>query len=542
MTARNLVSLFVLLGSGSLIACAGDAGPAGPAGPAGSDGPPGEPATLDPSLPTFDKVVAGLGGQTALQALEGYRITASGARYQPGESYAPHGPAPRVGSFELAVAHHRASESFRLDYDRVNHFAGDLPLSYSEIIHGKVGAVDGNDSILGFPTGDMLSSRWAATVKQQALLNPHGLVLDVLAEPTRATEAGTALHDGVIHEILEIDHPVAPIRLWVRPSTGHIAKLTTLENDHLHRDSALEAHYDDWQRVADGPAFPQEVYLVLGEEILHEERRVDIEINPDFAAGTFELPEGSQASHDGELASWGEHSSQFHNQFAALGIALDFVQSFVQPVELAPGVYHLTGGTHHSLVVEQSDGLVVVEPPLYPERSQAVIEWASTALSGKPVTHVVITHHHEDHSAGAREYVAHGAVVVAAENARELLAEIFAAPSTVVPDGLEAAQVAPVFQTVPLFGTVVLADANNPVEVHFLPNPHASDMVVAFLPNGGFLFESDLFNPGNGGSSFGKPLAQALFDGVAGLNVQTLVGGHGGTGPLSELSAWIANH
>src|SRR5690606_40752848 len=68
-----------------------------------------------------------------------------------------------------------------------------------------------------------------------------------------------------------------------------------------------------------------------------------------------------------------------------------------------------------------------------------------------------------DHAGGAREYVAHGAVVVAAENARELLAEIFAAPSTVVPDSLEAAPLAPVFQTVPLFGSVVLGDATHPV-------------------------------------------------------------------------------
>jgi hypothetical protein len=38
-----------------------------------------------------------------------------------------------------------------------------------------------------------------------------------------------------------------------------------------------------------------------------------------------------------------------------------------------PGVYHVTGSTHHSLVVEMNDYIVVVEPPLYEERSQAVI-------------------------------------------------------------------------------------------------------------------------------------------------------------------------
>jgi glyoxylase-like metal-dependent hydrolase (beta-lactamase superfamily II) len=534
-------SVLALLASASLLACTGDAGPPGPAGGEGPEGPAGEPGNLDPSLSTYQKLLAGMGGESALQALQSLRVTAQGRRYQPGESYDPHGAAPLTGHFDVTVSHEVASGSWRLDYQRTIDFAGGAPLDYAEIIQGDVGSVDGNDSIIGFPTGDMLSSRWAATVKQQELLHPQLLILQLLADPQSATEAGVGLHDGVVHEILAIDHPVAPVELWVRPSTGHVSKLVTLENDHLHRDSQLEVHYGGWQLAGEGPSFAREVFLLLGGQILHEEQRSDIEVNPSLGDDSFALPDGAMPAHDAELASWGETSAQFHNQFSALGIPIDFVQSYVEPVELQAGVHHLIGGTHHSLAVEQDGGVVIVEPPLYPERSEAVLAWVQSAI-GKPVTHVVVTHHHEDHAGGLRDYVAAGATVVVAENARAFIAEVAAAPSTLAPDALSQGPVAPVFHSVPLLGSVVIADATNPVEIHHLPNGHASDMVVAYLPNGGYLFESDLYNPGNGGSSFAKIFVQQLHDGIAPLGVATLVGGHGGVAPLSELQAWLMNN
>ncbi|MFX8797578.1 hypothetical protein ABTM57_19865, partial [Acinetobacter baumannii] len=41
--------------------------------------------------------------------------------------------------------------------------------------------------------------------------------------------------------------------------------------------------------------------------------------------------------------------------------------------KLAEGIYYLTGGTHHSVAIEQKDHVVVVEAPLNEDRSLAVI-------------------------------------------------------------------------------------------------------------------------------------------------------------------------
>src|SRR5439155_1503288 len=97
------------------------------------------------------------------------------------------------------------------------------------------------------------------------------------------------------------------------------------------------------------------------------------------------------------------------------------------PTQLAPGVFFLGGGTHNSLAIEQTNGIVIVEPPLYDERSDAVIAWASAQFPGKPITHLVITHFHDDHSGGLRAYVALGATIAVGHGGVGTIADLHTA-------------------------------------------------------------------------------------------------------------------
>ena len=58
------------------------------------------------------------------------------------------------------------------------------------------------------------------------------------------------------------------------------------------------------------------------------------------------------------------------------------------------GVFYLTGGTHHSVLVEQDDHLVIVEAPQNEARSLAVIAKAKETAPGKPIRYLVNTHTH----------------------------------------------------------------------------------------------------------------------------------------------------
>ncbi|HEU4533314.1 MAG TPA: MBL fold metallo-hydrolase, partial [Polyangiaceae bacterium] len=272
--------------------------------------------------------------------------------------------------------------------------------------------------------------------------------------------------------------------------------------------------------------------------VLHDETRGEIVANPALPPDVFNVPGGGQPGPvDAGLAATGEHNAQFHQQFAGLGIPLDGQQLAVDPVEIAPGVWHVRGGSHNSLVVEQQAGVVVVEAPLYPARGDALLAWVRQALPTKPVTHVVATHFHDDHSGGLRSFVAAGAKVVVGAPALGFYREAFRAPRTVSPDALSAAPRPAVFEAVEPGGTKLLNDPVRPVNVVSIDTSHAADMVVAEV--GGTVFVSDIYSPGQ------PPLGvTGLLELRASVQAQNLAvtryaGGHGQLGTPAELDQLI---
>ena len=83
--------------------------------------------------------------------------------------------------------------------------------------------------------------------------------------------------------------------------------------------------------------------------------------------------------------------------------------------KLADGVWFLAGGSHHSVLVEFEDHVAVIEAPLNPERSEAVMAEVEKLVPGKPLRYLVNTHHHFDHSGGVQTYAAKGVSIVTHE-------------------------------------------------------------------------------------------------------------------------------
>jgi hypothetical protein len=120
--------------------------------------------------------------------------------------------------------------------------------------------------------------------------------------------------------------------------------------------------------------FPFLVTHELHDEVI-EERRSLVDVNVNLSNDAFTIPPNIQnLSEDVEKdSSRGWLASQWYLRMHAFGIPHYDINHFANFTEMMPGVYHVTGSTHHSLVVEMNDYIVVVEPPLYEERSQAVI-------------------------------------------------------------------------------------------------------------------------------------------------------------------------
>jgi len=205
-------------------------------------------------------------------------------------------------------------------------------------------------------------------------------------------------------------------------------------------------------------------------------------------------------------------------------------QAQVEATELAPGVWHLTGGTHHSLAIALDDGIVLVEAPLYEARSLAVIAKVRELWPDKPIKTVVATHHHFDHLGGVRSFAAAGAEVVIGAAAEAFLHQVMERPHTLVPDALQQQPRAVAIRAVGE-APLALGDAHREVLAVPIPARHAADMVAVYLPAEKLLFNSDMYTPGRGGplnelaQRNGEDLRQAIAD--HGLAVETIVGGHG---------------
>ena len=72
---------------------------------------------------------------------------------------------------------------------------------------------------------------------------------------------------------------------------------------------------------------------------------------------------------------------------------------------MARGVWRITGGT---MVIEFADHMTLFEVDGQPARIKQVIEKARAIVPNKPVTQVIVSHHHFDHTSGLREAVAMG--------------------------------------------------------------------------------------------------------------------------------------
>ena len=90
----------------------------------------------------------------------------------------------------------------------------------------------------------------------------------------------------------------------------------------------------------------------------------------------------------------------------------------VQSQKAADGVWYLTGGTHHSVVIEMKDHVIVVEGPLNDDRAVAVIKEARTLVPSKPIKYLIVSHHHFDHSGGVRAFAGEGVTLITHDASR----------------------------------------------------------------------------------------------------------------------------
>ncbi len=161
--------------------------------------------------------------------------------------------------------------------------------------------------------------------------------------------------------------------------------------------------------------------------------------------------------------------------------------------KLAEGVYLFESGSN-SLVVEFKDYLMVIEPYAGGRGPKPTINKAREMFPNKPVKYVVVTHHHDDHSGGLRSYVAEGVTVVTTPQNESYFKKMASGSFTINRDDQTKNKKQPSFSFVQN-KKMVVTDGNQTVEIIDIgPSPHATEMLIAYLPKEKLVFQGDLVN------------------------------------------------
>ena len=160
--------------------------------------------------------------------------------------------------------------------------------------------------------------------------------------------------------------------------------------------------------------------------------------------------------------------------------------------ELGKGIWFLTGAGNSTLF-EFADHLTLFEVYASEANARAVIAKARSLVPNKPLTEVIISHHHFDHSGGLRAAVAEGLTIVTHRGNEALFRELVSRPAKLAPDAL-ATRPQPIKLRL-VDDHLPMKDASMAIDVYrVVANSHMADGLMVYVPRDRLLVQGDLFD------------------------------------------------
>jgi len=199
---------------------------------------------------------------------------------------------------------------------------------------------------------------------------------------------------------------------------------------------------------------------------------------------------------------------------------------------IGKGVWFLAGQSHHSVLIEFADHLMLIEAPQSEARTLAVIAKAKETVPAKKLTELVTTHHHFDHTAGLRAAIAEGMTVITQAGNKEWVENMARRPHTLLPDSLSKNATRLTVEAVDE-EREIKDQAMTVMLYHIAGNPHSDTMLMAYIPRDRVLIEVDAFSPGAQVNPYSANLLENIQKRK--LRVDKIVPLHGTIAPFAEL-------
>src|SRR5229473_7317936 len=383
-----------------------------------------------------------------------------------------------------------ATRTARVDWDRDMKYPFIERLKYSEITTPTFGILIDDKGAQQPMSGIRLAAHW----RERERASPR-----LLVRALDAPDSISALPDQKIG-----DRSLPAVSIKTRAGTFTVlfdrtthlpAAIRTRDADNVYGDSNYDMILSDWKDVGGMKRAHTLSFQLNGIEVQRLTLK-QVTVDAPIPAGTFAVSDEAKGKTKTAAA---DAPYQWVLRRIFLGRFLDSDKVYFPEnggfklVELAPNVQHVVGGSANNLIVAMKDGLVIFDAPYGELQSRWVIDAAKAKYPGKPIKYLVMTHHHMDHSGGARAYVAEGAEIVLPGQARPFVEKMIQGEHKLAPDAL-ARQPKPA-KILDVKDTYSLKDETVEINLHNIPNPHSDGMIIGHVVGPNLVWTTDLISP-----------------------------------------------
>jgi glyoxylase-like metal-dependent hydrolase (beta-lactamase superfamily II) len=472
--------------------------------------------------------------------------------WDPGESESVSDPyKPDWGVSTFTESWDRARGLYRFDWMRPRANGG--MRNYTEIFSNEVGNrmggyvtgidVNGAEPARAVGPADkplhtISGARLTAELRE---VERNKVVDEMHANPGRVSDYPAQTVAGKTYPAVQYRGDYGTFIVLFDPATSLPAIVRTRDFDVIAGDADYDETLSDWRDVGNGVKMPFHQLITLNGTKIFDTTLTDVSLNPALPADAFTIPDvlrgKAAAPAPVDAVKW-----QWVLRRMGNGFYLDSDAYYTDDggslkiVDEAPNISFVNGGSHNTLIVATSDGLIAVEAPGDDGQSKIVMDLAEKKYPGKSWKYLLLTHHHIDHIGGLRAFAAAGATIVVGKGDGDFYRKVLSAPETLNPYGTK--QVPPKVEEVD--GKWSANEGGRTIEAYSLDNPHATGYIIPYIPDAKFGFVTDLWSPAPRIPP-ANPGTIAVVKGIEkmGIPMDRMAGGHGGVGKFADLAKTV---
>jgi hypothetical protein len=425
-----------------------------------------------PELKAVKAAAEALGGKDKILAVMTLTIEGEGENPNLGQNFTPDAPLTvwKIANFKRTIDLSEGVDKARMRVEQVR--TAQFPFALATVNRQNM-VLDGNIAWNVNEDGSASARLTDKTASDRRLELLHHPVTILRAALDPATKLSNFRKSGDRQVIDLLTANFDTLTLTLDGITHLPVSVSSMTDQPNLGDVAIETSFTDYE-VVDGLKMPKRLTTKIDKWVQSDIRVSKYTVNG--SAGDLDAP-------------------------AALKSALPAPAD--PPVEVtdekvAPGIWWLAGsGNHRSVVFEFADHLTLFELPESEARAKAVIQKARSLAFGKPLTEVIVSHHHFDHSAGLRLAVNEGLTIITQSGNVAFFRELVGRKHTIVPDELGKNLSPEPIKIKPVDDVLVLKDASMEVDLyHVKDNSHSDTLLMGWVPSDHILVQADLYDSG----------------------------------------------